>query len=886
LLGERRGDLVLRLCNTAREGKQLRLSAAKATIGSAREATLRIVGNGVAPIHCVILRGKHQTVARQWAKDARLNDSPFTDAPLKPGDRIGLGPVELEVVADERGEPVSETVSPPLPPTNGTGSEPSDLADERRQLDEQASALAELRRQHEQDWQRWQAERAEWLAERNVWLVEHDARKAEQQRWQADREAAQAEREAFEVQRTVLNNERLTLENDRAAVNQERAALEEEMATLKRKKSALVVESETNSRQAEEAAQERKKLAAEKAALTKRRNSLEREQQALEQLERDLQSQEKALADERKALEEKAASVQLAANQSLDVDRNQLELLKQTLETELVALDAERKTLVQDQKALAMSRETLDADHGTLKTERQQLDVERQVLVGERQALEEHYSAQAETFRSTNDSRLELERQRAELADELQRLQADRQTLQVEWQTLDTQVAGLAAERQIIASQRQSLELQQQRLANEQQTVVAARQMLEGQRRNWDSHKVESSAEAAQITERMTDRAAVFAAAREDFERQRAQWEAERDQLQAQLSDELQHCQRQLLELNALREEFNRERAAWEERRLAGEAGLAIGSPAPQPEEANDASLSSVEDDEARRDEEVFARLRAYALLNPGANDGPTNHPDKRVAHDADELSPANSRRKPPVERDDGPTAASAAPRAADEEESVDDYMARLMNRIRGSSEPSEREFVKPIQPPRAPVEPPRPKRETQPTEQLSDRPSPSAAPNPVADGPVELVARSAPPELGVNLQAMRDLANMTARGAIQRHIHGRWGKTAVGKSIGGLVSFVCGVWLTLFQATSAPLFTRTIGVAGVVAGTFWISQAAWLARNLHRAGRRTANSREPSQPIAQSDEPPAANVQAISIDAATDELADSVKEPEGVLQS
>lgn len=52
-------------------------------------------------MHCLIVRGPEQTVVRRWSPDTRLNGATFTDAALRPGDRLGIGPLEFDVLADE-----------------------------------------------------------------------------------------------------------------------------------------------------------------------------------------------------------------------------------------------------------------------------------------------------------------------------------------------------------------------------------------------------------------------------------------------------------------------------------------------------------------------------------------------------------------------------------------------------------------------------------------------------------------------------------------------------------------------------------------------------------------------------------------------------------------
>ena len=53
---------------------------------------------GIAAWHCLILRGNEHTVVRRLSADTLLNGAAFFDAPLHPGDRLAVGPVEFEVL--------------------------------------------------------------------------------------------------------------------------------------------------------------------------------------------------------------------------------------------------------------------------------------------------------------------------------------------------------------------------------------------------------------------------------------------------------------------------------------------------------------------------------------------------------------------------------------------------------------------------------------------------------------------------------------------------------------------------------------------------------------------------------------------------------------------
>ena len=101
LLGSPPSKLALRIRGSRRDGQVVQLRSKKVTVGSSPRCTLRLRGPGIAPLHCLILRGSQHTIVRRWSPDTLLNDSSFEDAAFQLGDRLSVGPVELEVVESE-----------------------------------------------------------------------------------------------------------------------------------------------------------------------------------------------------------------------------------------------------------------------------------------------------------------------------------------------------------------------------------------------------------------------------------------------------------------------------------------------------------------------------------------------------------------------------------------------------------------------------------------------------------------------------------------------------------------------------------------------------------------------------------------------------------------
>ena len=79
------------------------------------------VQENVAPLHCLILRGQGGTVVRRGDAETRLNGQSFSDAELAPGDLLGVGPLDFEVVALNEGAAVAvsapslDATAPPSP---------------------------------------------------------------------------------------------------------------------------------------------------------------------------------------------------------------------------------------------------------------------------------------------------------------------------------------------------------------------------------------------------------------------------------------------------------------------------------------------------------------------------------------------------------------------------------------------------------------------------------------------------------------------------------------------------------------------------------------------------------------------------------------------------
>src|SRR5581483_1984577 len=153
------GEMTLRVRAPRHKDREVRIRSPKCTIGSAAGCTLRLRARGVAGLQCWILRGAAGSVVRRLHGPAMLNGAQFDEAPLKVGDRLQIGSVELEIV--QCNQPPKET-EPMFQPATEPSVETTEL---RLQLDE---ALLQIKRLQAESKQAFQssivaAERADQL---------------------------------------------------------------------------------------------------------------------------------------------------------------------------------------------------------------------------------------------------------------------------------------------------------------------------------------------------------------------------------------------------------------------------------------------------------------------------------------------------------------------------------------------------------------------------------------------------------------------------------------------------------------------------------------------------------------------------------------------------
>jgi hypothetical protein len=237
-------------------------------------------------------------------------------------------------------------------------------------------------------------------------------------------------------------------------------------------------------------------------------------------------------------------------------------------------------------------------------------------------------------------------------------------------------------------------------------------------------------------------------------------------------------------------------------------------------DETENSSQSSPASDEVEND--VFARLRRLAMMDEPASEAePEPEP---VAHSSPEVrqsEPEQSRR----------STAASAPGEESSEESIEDYMSKLLNRMRGGSGGgTSKESMEPVRTKPRHVEP-----AIEPV-QVQRIEEPVAEPVKPEPKLMEMMPRGLPPEAS-DLAAMREVANLQARNAITTSMKSRGYRSALAKW--GVAGVSLGVSSAAYYFAK-PDDMLTLGgcVVGLAMTAYWSYSATKLTGQAFAAAR------------------------------------------------
>ena len=194
-------------------------------------------------------------------------------------------------------------------------------------------------------------------------------------------------------------------------------------------------------------------------------------------------------------------------------------------------------------------------------------------------------------------------------------------------------------------------------------------------------------------------------------------------------------------------------------------------------------------------------------------------------------------------ERSGLPSELGARASREEEEESIEDYMTRLLDRAgSGQSRPSE---------PLASPSTSRTEEDAVPTASPVSTDSAAQSSPPVVDPeePRETAARAAGWKNSIDLSAMRELANLSARTAIDRHAKKMRWSTATGKLLVAFVGLAAGLVLIWIWWAKAPNpVTLCEAITGFFVALFWGIWSVFSGRRTSQAaaGPLPARSESP----------------------------------------
>ena len=814
------GDLVLRVCNPPRRGQVVRLRSSKCTIGSGPQCTLRLRASGVAPLHCLILRGASATVVRRWASDTRLNAHAFEDALLMAGDRLSIGPVELEVVSvgavpfrEERKVEQKPAVDLQIEQTEAAKRQ---VEEDRRRLDATADEFHKregviaqqetLLASQESSLARQTA----LLSEREVFLSQKETGLSEREDFLSQKEKALSEREDGLAQKET------TLLDRESGLAQKETLLETREGSLSQKESEL-------SEREDSLSQKMSSLSGQEGGLIQKISLLSDREGALAQKEASLREQEGALAQKAASLTEQEIVLSRQAVSLVDREKS---LVKQAdgLQSQLKELEKGRQLFDEQRRQWQIEQD--EAQH--------RIEEQRSQVVAKLKELEQKKSASVEEG-------WQMESQRNEVA-----AQAIRQMEELQSQLGD------------LDQQRQSLEEQRRQWQAETADV---RRQLDEQWGELDSRRRELDEQGAKLEIQ-----------RRDLEKRTAELDSQRIAIQ----DERSALERR--ELNLLEKQRELEEASAQ--RNAEPVAEPVAEAKPQEPE-----FESPKEEAPVNLADIFRRLGAKVDMEEEPEAKTPTLPLRQ---------PLESLRPSPV--------ADAMTESADEEqheESINDYMSQLFQRVRSSSSGSGPAYVP------ASASSDQRKRNREATEAVAPPPAvEESKPETLEERLRALRPRAAAPERHIDLSALRELANLSAHNALGRysrkvlisHMHDRLIVAIVALIASGVLFWLWNsmrIDLTYYSALAALLVSFYWGLRWtILTGRLIISQTGeihidWSGAQGHQSETPgstdlpSGNAEPDAMPSAQTEEPDCCHADALNGEQAGERDSRLVEDPD-----
>jgi hypothetical protein len=879
----------MRICGTGHNGQIISVQSTKITIGSSRQCTVRLRSPYVAPVHCLILRGPKQCVVRRWTGNTCLNNATFEDSPLRPGDHLTVGPIELEILGDET------SAEPIAAPANQS----ADVEQIQRRCDELEANLRSLEQQRDQ-WQTTPAPDEQSVAGRHQ--LEEERREFNYRLSEFENQQRYFGQQCFEFEarQLQLSQQQIQLETEKAQFEQSRQQLDEQTSQLHQRQQQFEEQCREFEQQRQQHNQQLGQASQNSSQSDEHQNRLLEVETRHAELQADMERRKNELVTSLATLVSDQES--FAAQQRVfETARQEFAQQQGTHEEQLHLLALERKSFEQQRSAAQQAQETLDDREHSFAEREQALEAQQQTVSRQQQSLDERQSSfgkQQQVFdqqlksvkqqqESLDEQQKRLEQQQEIVNRQLQSLTEQQQTLDHQQSALDEGKAAAGQQQEAFKAERSDWnskqnQLQSQLQQRDKQIAQLSLELEQSQTAITTQHndlETNRAREDEAFTKRSIElqhRVTELETQCEQFSQERDEFERNRQELQQQLSDlQEQHSALQTTVASAGEISVTPDTTAADESQTPIERELrrrfaqnhteqAELVPAEQAQTAAEATVESTSTQPSSTDEEaLFARLRALSVLKQDEPDAPQSDSAAATSDEPEELpapsaqasetkEPAESEEhvtadnqaasesdqstqeeveqpveEPPVVAASTPTPAPGPANLHSEDNLIDDYMTKLLQRMRGMSadEPP------PTRQQAAAARTPEAKPATIPASKENTANAPDDA-NEQPMIPAKFEPRSAAPENTHNLAAMREIANLSARTAIASHSHRSGSNQAWTTVYVGGICLVLGI-LLLCLTPEFISFTTLCGLGGLGVGTYFMVQSRSLLRNL-----------------------------------------------------
>ena len=788
LLGIPQNDLRLRVHVPKQQPRVLQVRAAKCTVGSAPECTLRISGPQIQPVQCLLLRGARGNFVR-WVTTENNLGHVFRDAVLRHGDRLRIGSIKLEVL----GRPTTRRSTSTTPSAEGEAVTP-------------AATMS------------------------GVEAIETRMQRLEKQFGQLQTQSLQLEcdnlKETIESLNGQLNSEREGHLRDRELLISERQRLSAELDSQTQKLADLqnrILQSQSHAEQCQQDEERQvEALHAEIEQLAQlgqeasRQHEDDREQWLAEKsrLEAEMSANRERLSDLESQLEDSRRQHSESTSQCMHFESQVKDLndalgrLAEQLDSEQGEFKCQRDEWLERREQLEVKLAAAETNLAEAKTEQaqnEQLAAQEQDRVAEKQARwEQECQELAQLLAEIEETRLRQETAAQLLNERCATFQTRVHELEQQVENLEqaAEVAAQAASPNPLLDEdldvrRRQLEPQQEQIDTTEQGGSSQEDSREIDERRRINEQLEQLQHQQQIT-------AVSGSANqnEEDEDEPGPGEWPRTEQVEPVSTVLPWGEPLIDDSRSADVETTRFKTR------PFEAVRPTEEPNDEPAENFATTPDSVTFQESLADPpvstaEVLARL---GQTSPWQDDDDEDQPSGQPAgYSTDHRQPPQADAGMPQSHSIG----SAAPSGSGEmDESIEDYMNRLMARVRGNDSPES--DASPEIADRQPI-----------TEAaVSWQPDPQDGQSSVEHAVVpkkipvskNYLPRSQAPEQSGNLSAMRELANQSARTAIATHAQSNWSAAAKTKRLllaGGLGTAL----VSLMFLTNFPLM-GSLGLA------------------------------------------------------------------------